>query len=154
MPDGIVLAICIAPASGAPMESVPEAMALAGLGLAGDRYADGAGSWNKGRAGKGQVTLINGAFFPGSGFEYVESRRNIVTLGVELMGLIGKEFAVGGARLLGVRYCDPCERPSALSANTRSFKEAFHDRGGLVADILDGGLIRLGDPVVPPPKKY
>ena len=153
MSDGTVLAICISPLAGAPMRLVDEALALAGLGLEGDRYASGDGSWNKGRPGKSQVTLINGLFFPGSGFDHAESRRNIVTRGVELMGLIGKEFTVGAAKLRGVRYCDPCLRPSALAGKTVSFKEAFHDRGGLVAEVLEGGLIKVGDAVVPPPKK-
>ena len=152
MTAGRVVSICIAPAAGAPMTRVTSARALAGLGIEGDRYATADGSWNKGGTGKRQVTLINGAFLPGSGFEDVETRRNIVTLGVELMDLIGKEFQVGEAKLRGVRYCDPCERPNKLSGNAKSFKEAFHDRGGLIAEILESGLIAIGCAVVPPPK--
>ncbi|HJV32403.1 MAG TPA: hypothetical protein VJ694_00065 [Patescibacteria group bacterium] len=154
MANGTVLAICISPAAGAPMRSVDSVMALAGLGLEGDRYAAGEGSWNKGRPGKSQVTLVNGLFFPGSGFDHLESRRNIVTMGVELMDLIGKEFAVGDAKLRGVRYCDPCQRPSVLAGKSVSFKEAFHDRGGLVAEVLESGLITVGCAIVPPPKKH
>lgn len=136
------------------MQSVSEAVAELGNGLVGDRYRDGNGSWNKGRAGKRQVTLINAQFFPDSGFEYADSRRNIVTEGVELMDLIGKEFTVGGVRLRGVKYCDPCERPNTLAGTTRSFREAFSDRGGLVAEVIEGGMIRVGDAVVPPKKDY
>lgn len=153
MANGVVLAICISPAAGAPMTRVTSARALAGLGLEGDRYATADGSWNKGRPGKGQVTLINGAFLPGSGYEDVETRRNIVTFGIELMDLIGKEFRVGDATLRGVRYCDPCERPGKLADKSVSFKEAFHDRGGLTAEILESGLITVGCAIVPPSKK-
>lgn len=152
MTAGVVQAICIAPAAGAPMTRVDSVMALAGSGLAGDRYSAAEGSWNKGKAGKCQVTLINGLFLPGSGYEDVETRRNIVTLGVELMDLIGKEFRVGEATLRGVRYSDPCERPGKLAGKSVSFKEAFHDRGGLVAEILESGLIAVGCAIVPPPK--
>lgn len=151
---GIVAAICISPAVGAPMRRVEDVEAVAGAGLKGDRYATAEGSYNKGRPGKRQVTLVNGLFFPDSGFEYVEARRNIVTLGVELMDLIGKEFQVGEARFRGLKYCDPCLRPSKLSGNPRAFKDAFHDRGGLIAEVLTSGLIRVGSPIIPPPKNH
>lgn len=154
MSDGHVVAIYLTPAAGAPMQHVWETQALAGQGLQGDRYALGEGSWNKGWPGKRQVTLINALFFEGSGFTYEESRRNIVTIRVELMDLIGKEFDIGEARFRGLTYCEPCQRPSKLSGNPRAFKEAFHDCGGLTAEILRGGLIRVGNLVVPPEKNH
>jgi MOSC domain-containing protein YiiM len=100
------------------------------------------------------VTLINALFVQGSGFEYVETRRNIATLGVELMDLIGQEFAVGDAMMRGLEYCYPCLRPSVLSNKNIAFRDAFHDRGGLVAEVLKSGLIRVGSPVIPPKKHY
>lgn len=152
--DGTVVALCICPAAGQPMQEVREVEAVAGAGLKGDRYASGEGSFNKGDPSRRPVTFINGLFFEGSGYEYVESRRNIVTMGVELMWLIGREFSVGEARFRGVKYCDPCERPRKLAGKTASFREAFLDRGGLIAEIVQGGVIRTGDSVVPPPKGY
>lgn len=154
MSNGTVVAICICPTAGAAMRLVQEVRAMAGAGLHGDRYCYARGSFNQGQHGKRQVTLINGAFFPGSGFDYADTRRNIVTRGVELMDLIGKEFQIGKARFRGLKYCDPCVRPSDLSGNAGSFRDAFHDRGGLVAEILQSGLIKVGSLVVPPPKKY
>ncbi len=148
-----VIAICISPVAKGAMQQVEEVEAIAGAGLKGDRYCTAEGSFSKGKKGKRQVTLINGAFFKGSGFEYIDTRRNIVTIGVELMDLIGKEFQIGDARMRGLRYCDPCTRPDKLTRKT-GFKEKFHDRGGLVAEILQGGMIRVGDPVIPPPKDY
>jgi MOSC domain-containing protein YiiM len=91
------------------------------------------------------VTLINSNFFQGSDFEYAESRRNLVTQGVELMWLIGREFQIGKARFRGQYYCDPCLRPTHLSGKTAKFLEAFSDRGGLVAEILESGTIKKGD---------
>lgn len=152
--NGTVTAICICPVAGGSMQQVPEVEAITGQGLKGDRYASGEGSFNKGKQGNRQVTLINGIFFEGSGFEYTDSRRNIVTTGVELMWLIGREFQIGTARFRGVKYCDPCTRPSKLSGNERSFKEVFFDRGGLIAEVIEGGAIKTGDSVVPPPKGY
>ena len=154
MPNGRVVAIFISPKAGAAMQRVAEVQAIAGAGLEGDRYCSGAGSFNKGKAGKRQVTLINGIFFDDSGFTFQESRRNIVTEGVELMWLIGREFRIGEAVFRGVKYCDPCRRPSKLSGNAVNFDEAFFDRGGLIAEIVKEGMIREGDEIILPLKGY
>ncbi len=153
MSKGEVVAIFISSAAGDPMQQIEEVEAIAGRGLEGDRYAKGEGSFNQ-VIGKRQVTLINSLFFPGSGFDYIDCRRNIVTAGVELMWLIGKEFQIGAAKMRGVKYCDPCMRPSKLSNKEESFKEAFSDRGGLIAEIIEGGVIKAGDLIIPPPKGY
>ncbi len=151
---GLVIAICIGEVAKGPMRRVEEAKAIAGRGLEGDRYARAEGSFSKGQLGKRQVTLINALFFVGSGFEYEDTRRNIVTIGTELMDLIGKKFIIGDARMKGLKYCDPCKRPSTLTGNPNAFDEVFHDRGGLVAEILQSGLIRVGDAIIPPLKDY
>ncbi|MBP7006402.1 MOSC domain-containing protein [Patescibacteria group bacterium] len=155
MPNGVVEAICIAPEAGLPMRMVERVEAIAGKGLLGDRYASGAGSFNK-KVGVGtrQVTLMNACFFEGSGFVYGHSRRNIIVRDTELMWLIGREFLVGAARLRGLEYCDPCMRPSKLAGKSLAFMDVFQDAGGLMAEVLEGGLIHVGDAVVPPPKGY
>lgn len=154
MSYGMVVAICIAPTAGAPMESLRETRAIRSRGLQGDRYATGSGSFNQGRPGKGQVTLMNALFFPGSGYEYHESRRDLFVLDVELMWLIGRRFQIGEAWFRGMKYCDPCMRPSRLLGREDSFQAAFFDRGGLVAKVVKGGIIKVGDTVIPPPKGY
>lgn len=154
MPNGKILGIYVAPKAGDPMQSLDKVTAEAGNGLLGDRYLNGNGSWNKGRQGKRQVTLINSIFFPGSGFEYQDSRRNLITEGIELMWLIGQDFQVGEAMLRGVKYCDPCQRPNKLAGKLHSFQEAFYDRGGLIAEVLHSGLIRVNDAIIPPKKGY
>ena len=152
--NGIVKAICIGPVAGGPMQVVTEVEAIAGQGLKGDRYTTGQGSFNKGKQGVRQVTLMNTIFFERSGFEFKDSRRNLFVEGVELMWLIGREFQIGTACFRGVKYCDPCTRPSKLSDKQKSFKETFFDRGGLNAEIIEGGVIKTGDQVIPPPKGY
>jgi MOSC domain-containing protein YiiM len=157
MSNGKVINIFLAPNGGAPMESVNEVLAEAGKGLVGDRYHAGTGSFVKkvkNVVGKRQVTLINLSAFPGSNFLPRETRRNILTEGVELMWLIGREFKIGEATFRGVKYCDPCSRPSKLAHKHHDFKDAFHDKGGLIAEVLESGLIRIGDDIVPPPKDY
>jgi hypothetical protein len=152
--NGIVKAICISPVAGDPMQEITEVEAIAGQGLKGDRYTTGKGSFNKGKQGVRQVTLMNSIFFQGSGFEFKDSRRNLFIEGVELMWLIGREFQIGTSRFRGVKYCDPCIRPSKLSGNDKSFKETFFDRGGLIAEIIEGGVIKVGDFLVAPSKDY
>ncbi len=158
MATGTVAAICICPSAGAEMQSVQEVEAIAGQGLKGDRYSTGEGSFNKGAKGRRQVTLINGIFFEGSSFEYIDSRRNIITFGVELMWLIGRDFQIGTAKFRGVKYCDPCTRPNKLGGeklkDARPFKDVFYDRGGLLAEVIEDGIIKVGDAVIPPPKGY
>lgn len=151
---GKVVAIYIGRSAGERMESVQSVLAIAGAGLQGDRYCVGNGSFNRGVVGKRQVTLMNAVFFSGSGFTFEDSRRNIFTEGVELMGLIGNEFQISSVRLRGVKYCDPCKRPSALAGKTESFQDMFFDRGGLVAEVVQGGIISVGSAVVPPDKGY
>lgn len=136
---GGVVAIFISPKAGGEMKRVDKIKAIAGIGLEGDRYAKGEGSWNKGKIGKRQVTLINTAFFNGTSFSCGEARRNIVTHGVELNALIGREFEIGTALMRGVKYCEPCDKPSELAHNKRSFQKEFHDRGGLIAEVIRGG---------------
>lgn len=150
---GNVAAIFIAPAAQTPMQQVWEVMALKGLGLDGDRYAAGAGSYNKGKAGNRQVTLINARFFSDSGFDYSESRRNIVVRDIDLIWLIGKEFRVGAALLGGMKYCDPCEIPSVLAGKARIFEDVFLEGGGLVAEVLESGWIKANDPILAPGRK-
>ena len=160
-----VVGLFICSDAGQPMQAVKEVEAIAGKGLKGDRYATGQGSfsfklktflqkcfwWWFGV--KRQVTLISATAFEGTGFRFDESRRNIVVADVELMWLVGREFEVGTARFKGVKYCDPCNRPSKLCGK-KSFKDAFFDKGGLIAEVVEGGIILDDDFVILPLKNY
>lgn len=152
---GVVLAICISPTAGGHMQEVEQVEAIAGAGLKGDRYCTGEGSFNK-KSGVGnrQVTFINGLFVLDSGFKWTDTRRNIALRDIELMFCIGREFQVGETIFRGVKYNEPCNRPTKLSGNPKSFQETFFDRGGLIAEVIRGGVIHLGDTVIPPPKEY
>ncbi len=154
-----MIAVCIAPAAGAPMRLVDEVRAVAGQGLEGDRYCTGKGRFNKGNVGRRQVTLIRGCFFEGTKFEYADSRRNLIVDAAEgeerfeLIDLVNVEFQVGEAKFRGIKYCDPCPLPGKLSGKG-DFRKAFTERGGIVAEILEGGIIRVNDAVITPSKGY
>jgi MOSC domain-containing protein YiiM len=74
-----------------------------------------------------------------------ESRRNVLTRGIDLNALVGKRFRVGNVECLGVQLCEPC---TSLEGMTRPgvIKGLVH-RGGLNADILSDGEIAVGDEV-------
>ena len=147
--EGKVISIYIAPQSGATMVEVGSVRAVAGKGLEGDRYANGVGTFS-GQAGTGrEVTLIEAEALESLAREYdvemdpAESRRNLVTLGLPLNHLVGREFRVGDVTLRGTRLCEPC---SHLETLTRpGVRRGLVHRGGLRADIVNGGVIRAGD---------
>jgi len=66
---------------------------------------------------------------------------------VDVNSLVGKRFRVGEVECLGVELCEPCRH---LEKMTRPgiIKDLAH-RAGINADIVVGGTIRVGDPVVP-----
>ena len=134
------------------MCEVNEVRALNGLGLEGDRYAGHRGAWSKsGRRVKRQVSLIEQEAVSRAGgrFSASETRRNIVVRDFPLNHLVGKEFIVGESLMRGVELCDPFRRPSKLCGKD-GFEELFAGFGGLRAEILIGGMIKVGDGVIYP----
>jgi hypothetical protein len=146
--SGNVETIALAPDAGATASLVEAVVAVAGQGLEGDRYLAGTGTFPPGHLPGGALTLIEAevceSFAPL--LEPGEHRRNIVTRGIDLNALVGHEFTIGEARCRGVRLCEPCTVADGYSS--RSILRPLVHRGGLRADILVGGLIRVGDRVV------
>ena len=128
-------------------DPVERVRADAGKGLVGNRYyfEDGA---EPGRA----LTLIAAEALEAMADEHgveitaAESRRNVLTRGIDLNALVGKRFRVGAVECLGVELCEPCK---SLEGMTRPgvIKGLTH-RGGLNADIVSDGEIAVGDEVV------
>ena len=149
MADGTVVLISIARAGGDATASTDQVRAVAGRGLEGDRYFNNAGTFSNSPGAGRAVTLIESEAIDavardcGCELEYKDTRRNIVTRGVVLNDLIDREFRVGGVRLRGVRLCEPCK----VSFPDANVKEALVSRGGLRADILTDGEIRVGDSI-------
>lgn len=82
------------------------------------------------------------------------SRRNLITRGIRLNDLVGKEFQLGGVILRGVELCEPCsslgERLSSLISPDVSPKmliQRFMGKGGLRVDALTSGTIKIGDTI-------
>jgi len=127
-------------------EPVETVRALAGRGLEGNRYF-----FDKARAGTA-LTLIAAEAVEameqehGIAIEPRESRRNVVTRGIDVNALVGKRFRIGEVECQGVQLCEPC---TTLERMTKPgvIKGLLH-RGGLNADILSDGAISVGDAVV------
>jgi len=152
MSDATVEAIFLHRETAGPMDPVESVRAEAGRGLEGDTYHQPESIPKRKRGPDREITLIEAEAVEAATTEagipltQAESRRNLVTRGVALNPLVGREFRVGEVRLRGIRTCDPC---SHLEALTRTgVLKALEDRGGLRAQILEGGTIRVGDRVV------
>jgi MOSC domain-containing protein YiiM len=128
-------------------EPVDSVRALAGRGLEGNRY------FYDGNAPSGTaLTLIAAEAVEamerehGISIETRESRRNVVTRGIDVNELVGKRFRVGDVECHGVELCEPC-RDLEQMTQPGITKGLLH-RGGLNADILSDGAISIGDGVV------
>jgi MOSC domain-containing protein YiiM len=144
--EGNVEAIFVAPEAGAAARSVAAVRAFSGSGLQGDRHTTGRGTFPSGPPGSA-LTLIEAevceSFAPALTAD--EHRRNLVTRGIDLNGLVGHEFLVGEVRCRGTRLCEPCTVVDGYSS--RPILRPLVHRGGLRADILDDGEIHVRDPV-------
>ena len=150
MSQGRVESIHLATAAEAAMRSVAEVTAIAGVGLEGDRYAARTGSFSaKPKLGR-QITLIEAEAIEalqrelGLVLASGETRRNIITRGIALNHLVDREFTVGAVRLRGWELCEPCSDLARMTGKPQLLAGLVH-RGGLRAEILEGGVIRVGD---------
>jgi MOSC domain-containing protein YiiM len=140
--------IYIRPPSSSTQTEVLEIQVVAGAGLVGDRYFE-----RHDEPGQ-NITFIEAevieAFLSvhGRPLDLSVTGRNVVTRGVRLNELVGKEFVVGGLRFRGVELCEPClglgqalSSPELKPATV--VKELVH-HGGLRADALSSGQLRQG----------
>ena len=169
--SGAIESIHIAPAGGEPMRRVASAVLVAGAGIRGDRnfreinaretnareIEVRQGTADSAAVHEGQITLIDAAEIErfnaetGLGIDVGDPRRNVVTRGVDLSGLVGKRFRVGQATLIGVELCEPCatlgRRLAGSNVTPAQVVATFAHRAGLRARIDVGGTISAGDRV-------
>jgi MOSC domain-containing protein YiiM len=150
---GRVEAIHLAEAAAGPMLGVPRIHAIAGVGLEGDRYATGNGTYSPDPRTDRHLTLIEAeeiealAERDGIVLAAGETRRNITTRGIRLNELVGRRFRVGSSvECEATRLCEPCQGLTDLLGKP-VLKPLAH-RAGLRALILTDGEIALGDEVV------
>jgi hypothetical protein len=131
-----------ATANGSPIE-LERATVAPGEAIAGDRYANGSGTfYERGKDGQ-DVTLIEAEALEATGLRAEDAGRNVVVRGIGLNDLVGRRFRVGAVELRGNRLCEPC---ATLRDRTGVFAELV-GRGGLRADVLVAGEFGAGDSI-------
>ena len=149
--DGRVVAIYVSPARMKPMEARDSVRAVPGAGIEGDHRFDPTGEIAKKKGPGREITLIEVEAIEAVFRDYKiqlgadQTRRNVLTRGVALNHLIGKEFRAGDIRLVGVELCEPCARLESMTQ--KGVKEALIHRGGIRCRILDAGELRVGDAI-------
>jgi hypothetical protein len=152
---GELIGICITPEPAGEMRSIDVVEAIAGQGLAGDRYARQIGTFqNKPEEMLHKdVTLIEREALEaalrdhGTTITHAMTRRNLLTVGVPLNHLVGVTFAVGDVLIRGLELCEPCRHLQKLTCK-EILRPLIH-RGGLRAEIIQGGTLRMGDAIRP-----
>lgn len=145
--QGTLEAIYITPAPKELPHSVSHAQAIPGVGLEGDRYALKQGTFFKPEPDF-ELTLIEAEALEAMQREYnfgitpEESRRNLLTRGVPLNHLVGRDFQVGDVTIRGIRLCEPCSHLQSLTG--QPVIKGLRHRGGLRAQIISAGIIRIG----------
>jgi len=150
---GTVDAICITSTKHGRQRRVTQVKIVAGAGIEGDRYF-GARQRYPGQ----NVTLVEIEAIErfnqenGTSIAIDGTRRNIVTRGIRLDALVGKEFTIGDVRLRGVELCEPCsilgkKNLASETLNAAQIVKKFVHKAGLRADALSGGVIKVGDAV-------
>lgn len=138
--------IGLRPARRAAIVTPPTAELVAGHGLVGDHFESR-------RNGPRQVTLIAGedlaamaAFLGRDQLTPDLLRRNLMTRGINLTALRNRRFRIGDVLLEGSGEAAPCGRMEETLGP--GGYNAARGRGGITARVIEGGQIRLGDPVV------
>jgi len=138
---GELVWIGLRPARGEPIITVNEVMADQHSGLIGDRYS--------GSNGKRQVTLIQWEHVSvlesmmGKDIAPELLRRNLVIKGINLLALKNRTFRIGEAVFQTTGLCHPCSRMEHILG--AGGYNAMRGHGGLTAQVLHSGLLRVGD---------
>ncbi len=126
---------------------------VAGKGIAGDRYYNETGTFSEKLAGlpDKELTLIESEEVESFNkefdfsFTFGDFRRNIVTKGIRLNELEGKEFMLGKVRLRGIRLCEPCAHLASMLVP--EIMPSLVHKTGLRAQIIDDGVVMVGDKI-------
>ena len=145
----MVTKICFTEKSGEEMQEASNIEVIANKGIVNDRY------FNDGSDKDIQITLIeseNIDYFnekSKTNIPYIDFRRNIITKGIKLNELVGKEILIGEVRIKGHRLCDPCKYLQDKLKQKNLFKNLsyFYKRGGLRCEILSSGRISVNDKI-------
>ena len=141
-----VIEIAISESSGRVMKNVDSVESIAGRGLLNDRH------FREGNDKKSQITLIEieninhynqitrTSILP------KDFRRNIITEGIKINGLVGSEFFIGKVKVKAHDLCRPCKYLQESLNQNDLIKKLLH-KAGLRCEILTNGKIFVGDEI-------
>jgi len=125
-----------------PLVECAEIHCVPGRGIEGDRFFDFKDDY------KGQITFFASEVFAevcrrvrADGISPGVARRNVVTAGLDLNSLVGREFEIQGVHFAGTGECSPCHWMNQAIAP--GAEAELRGRGGLRARILSDGWLRL-----------
>jgi MOSC domain-containing protein YiiM len=75
------------------------------------------------------------------------ARSNIETTGIDLTSLVGRRVRIADAILEFYELRIPCAKMDAICQGLRELME--HGKQGVLATVVQGGTIRIGDVIVP-----
>ena len=145
----IVIKICFTENEGEELCDVNSIQVISNKGIVNDRYFKNNNDKDK------QITLIeseNIDYFNErlqTNISYIDFRRNIISKGIKLNELIGKEILIGEVKLKGHRLCDPCKYLQDKLKKKYTIKNLsnLYNRGGLRCEILSNGRISINDKI-------
>ena len=138
--------ICITNKSAEEMQDVNTVEVIASKGIVNDRY------FNENNDQALQITLIESENIDyynqisETNIPYISFRRNIITKGIQLNDLVGKEFLIGNVKIKGHRLCAPCRYLQEMLKQKNLVKKLLN-RGGLRCEILTDGIISVNNPI-------
>ena len=138
--------ICITNKSAEEMLDVNTVEVIASKGIVNDRY------FNENNDQALQITLIESENIDyynqisETNIPYISFRRNIITKGIQLNDLVGKEFLIGNVKIKGHRLCAPCRYLQEMLKQKNLVKKLLN-RGGLRCEILTDGIISVNNPI-------
>ena len=125
------------------METMQTARVTCEAGVAGDP---------RGEPGPRQVSLVSQDLWTeacrelGVDLPWTLRRANLLIEGVGLQSAVGRRLHVGSAVIEITDVSVPCEEMDAQHPGLRKALES-DSRGGLVGRVIEGGEIKVGDPV-------
>lgn len=137
--NGVVEGIFFGAVTAGPLEAASEVKVATGAGIEGDRHGDT------------DITLFEAEAIEGlredTGIDLhpSEIRRNVMTRGISLNDLLGHRIRVGEVEAFVTELCHPCSHLQKLTQP--GVLKGLVNRGGLNADVVTGGAIRVGDQV-------
>ena len=144
---GKVLEIGISENKSNKIVNVNDVRAIKGQGLVGEKH------FREDNNKRSQITLIeieninHYNKITGTTIPAINFLRNIVTEGIQLNVLFGKEFFIGTVKVKAHDLCRPCKYLQESVHQKNTVKELLHT-GGLRCEILSSGKICVDDQII------